>query len=480
MKIRISRRDLPLITAFCIMLYAVIMLYSNWENVGYLTARDTTLHLVVLSFAVVVLNLVGWVRAGNRFVSLFTIFYLYLFLSNVGQQISLFFPDALYTGANIYTRFSTYYVNKWILYQLAGVAATGCGAVIISRWFNKKHIKSKDKINAYHRNKEFEMLLYAVYMCSMVASFAFAFRQLLMRQTLSYDDFRDVATGTNGITNFCFSCLSYYYIFKNKDHEKTLKKYLAPVIVLILCFFAAGTRSRAIPLVMMCVFCVREVKPELFKKRYIPVFAVGIILFLYFTNVISAVRENAMSSVGIADLFTKSLTDGVLNMIYEMGISTNCGLVTLRAIEGGSPHYQTLLYYFMRALVPGAILSIFGFNAPACGALSDWATEMGGFGYSIGFSCLAEAYVNYDVHGWIFMAFYGGIISYLELNSTKKLNEGKYLYPCVVLTLLAKQVFFARAQFDLISTYLRFSFIVLACYILFFYSKRRSKRYGYI
>lgn len=467
-----------MLSVFIMMVYAVALLYTKWEDTAYLSKDSTLIQLTVLSLISVVLTMISWVQVGNRFVSLFTMFYLYMFLSNVGQQITLIFPDIMYSGADITTRFRMSEINQWLLFQLAGLAATGFGAVFMGRQFNKKHtpLPPREQYKPLKLGSQLELALKGAYLICLAASFIFAIRQLIMRQDLSYDDFRDVESGTNGVANFMFSLLSYYFILRTENKKKQ-SLYLLPIIVLVLFYFAAGTRSRAIPLVMLLIFVLRQVRPEMFKKKWIPLYIVGVIAFLYFTNVISSLRENAMSAVSFDDLFSKSLSEGALNMIFEMGISTNCGLVTLRAMRAGSPHYQTLLYYFTRALIPSSILGRLGFMEPACGRLSDWATDMGGFTYSIGFSCLAESFVNFGMQGWIFMLGYGGLISWLESKCIYKLNQRKYLYASVVLTLLAKQVFFARAQFDLISTYLRFSFIVLIVW-LFISDRIRKGRHN--
>ena len=117
----------------------------------------------------------------------------------------------------------------------------------------------------------------------------------------------------------------------------------------------------------------------------------------------------------------------------------------MKAIEKGVEHQQTIIYYTLQGFCPSRILNIFGLYKPSVGDTGLWATDYSNFtNGETGFSCVAEAYLNYGKAGWIFMVIYGSLVSYWELICIRKIKEGKLLSPSVFVYLLSRQIFFAQ------------------------------------
>lgn len=163
---------------------------------------------------------------------------------------------------------------------------------------------------------------------------AFSFSQLVQRQSASYAEYyASRESGVNAYAAFIFSVGSFYYLLNNKEPWKKRKKYLYILILIIAMVFLAGTRSVAIPLVGCVVFCLRQEKPDLFARKYIPLYILGILIAMYGLSVISVLRTQSLNTLSLRQVFVTGFMDGVLTNDIRNGNIYALWPLSVRAIN---------------------------------------------------------------------------------------------------------------------------------------------------
>lgn len=161
------------------------------------------------------------------------------------------------------------------------------------------------------------------------------------------------------------------------------------------------------------------------------------------------------------------MLENLQDTISEMGSSEIPAVYTIKYVNGGGFLYQTILYTLLHGFLPTSVMDVLGLSVHNV-SLSTWVTEYANHTYSgLGYSFIAEAYMNYGKVGWIFVMIYGWFIAMAENSAYKRIIEGKYLYATVMLAILSQQIFYARANLVLIDTYYRYSVYILIAWIIF-------------
>jgi hypothetical protein len=178
-------------------------------------------------------------------------------------------------------------------------------------------------------------------------------------------------------------------------------------------------------------------------------------LGLAITSAISFTRTSSIGSIAITGVLSeKGILYLVKQVLYEMGMSARTVALTIQSFEnGGMQHQQTILYCLVLTVIPRPLLLSIGITAPTVGSLSAFATGANTSG--AGFSFLAEFYFDFGLWAVIPMFLYGFVITRLESIADENVHYGRFLFAAVVYTILCKQIFFARGQFDYIYNYLR-------------------------
>ena len=155
-----------------------------------------------------------------------------------------------------------------------------------------------------------------------------------------------------------------------------------------------------------------------------------------------------------------------------MGISETPTLITMEAIEKGTPYMQTILFNILLGFVPSSVLEIFVPDTWTT-HLGEWVNVVSGTTTTEwGYSWIAESYINYGEFGWIFTAVYGYFIAFAENYSLRKIKSGDYLLALCLISILCKQIFFARAQINLVMSFYKPCIYILYLWMLFGDKKR--------
>lgn len=478
----------------CMVLSALILVCSliyfnlNWDNLTLLRTQDFNSSIILMVCGMYIIGIVSWIKMKNRLVSLYIIFYGYMFFSNLGQSITHLLVDEKFALFSVYENNSIEVINKSILFQLVCVAGINLGAAIGTYLYTKKYgvkdtMFSDNVLPDRYRRSQYDLIFDIVFYICAAYCIIMAAYSVVARQSMSYATLYETREGTSAYLNFACRILGIYYVSKNTLNRNKFQEMLFYVIwiLLIVLYMVAGTRSTSIVYIGILVFVTRTYHPELFKKRYAPIYIVGILAFSVAMSVISVVRTEAVGQISIGSVFKQGIFYNLQRSVYEYGISEYPSLITIKELGRSMEYQQTILYYLVKGFIPSQILNIFGFYKPEIGDPAVWATQKSILtGSETGYSCIAEAYLNYGTYGWLFMVVYGIFISYAELLSIRKIKDGELVFPCIFVGILSKQIFFARGSFSLIGTSIRFSFYIWVAYIILTYRKRmrgRERRY---
>ena len=429
--------------------------------------------LSILSYFLCIYN---WYSSGNKIVSLYTFFVVYSAFSSIGQS----FLYILGTPDNflfIYSAHSFHDIIRMLKYVSLAIAALNLGTCIyvykqgnyISNIELSKSIIRNSK-TFLRKNNFVKFLFYA----SSFYMIFIAFRMLSMRQTMDYEEFyyegRGALLGFFGtLLNYINIGLCIYYICISR-----LRKWIyCYVIFLIVVYMITGARSQAVPYVGILLVTMPITNPKLFRKKYAPLWIFLSLFFMFAVNLVQLNRTSSLSAGGMIQ--PDKLMLGLYGSISEMGLSERPAIFTMNALENSSqPHYQTIAASVIQAVVPFSKTSS-SFVEENQIALTTWITDYAGIeDCGLGYSFVAETFMNYGWFGWVFCIFWGYFISYAEITAYKRMSKGNYLYSIFLLVFLCIMVFWARGKFQSCINFLRYAMIFGVIYGIIKSSNKRA------
>lgn len=459
-------------------LYPLLWFIICWICVEYIPVRGSDFeHFIftLLSFVSYFLCIYNWYRSGNRIVSLYSFFVVYSAFSSIGQSLLY----VLGVSDDFLFIYSAHFINdiiKMLKYVTLAIAALNLGTCIyvFKRGNNISSIEQSksivQSINIQHTKQELVKFLF--YLSSSYMLFI-AFRMLSMRQTMGYEDF--YYEGKGALLGFFGTLLNYiniglciYYICISR-----LRKWIyCYVIFLIVVYMITGARSQAVPYVCILLVTMPITNPKLFRKKYAPLW---IFISLFFMFTVNLVQLNRTSTLGAGSIIQPDkLMLGLYGSVSEMGLSERPALFTMNALENGSqPNYQTIAASVIQAVVPFSNTTSFVEENQI--ALTKWVTDYAGIeDFGLGYSFIAETFMNYGWFGWFFCIFWGYFISYAEITAYKRMSKGNYLYSIFLLVFLCIMVFWARGKFQSCINFLRYAMIFGVIYGIIKSSKKRA------
>jgi hypothetical protein len=452
------------------MIFALSLFYTNLpdtENIHNLVTL-----LAVLTY---IFTLANWIQKGNRLFSIFTIFILFSLFFNLGQSILYSFTDfpLLWSIYDIYSLSDICYMLK---YQFICAAGLYLGSSIYIK--TREHRVSLEDFSSFYKtnnnsnlHKQSNIILTILLYVSLSVTFYFTIYQLTMRQNMSYSELYVTRNTISEYYSFGAIVLGLYFIFIKK-HVKIV---LGAWIWFFIAFNIAGTRSMGVIYMGALTLVLPTLYPHIFKKKYIAIWIIGLVLGLISFSIISDYRQGELGNSKNGNLdFMISL----YKAINEMGISETPTLTTINSIKQGDEHTQTILYNIILGIIPADLLNEFVPKEWTNVSLGAWATEQEKgitFTSALGYSWIAEAYMNYGAWGWIFTMIYGYFIAFAENFSLRRIMQGRYLLAICLIAILCKQIFFARAQLNLVMSFYKPTIYILMFLFVFGIKQRQFK-----
>ena len=415
-----------------------------------------------------------WINGGNRLLSLYVFFVVYLFASSLGQSLVSLVPNSL-ERLSVYESFSLSSIMDALRFQLVCISGLGLGTSFYL--YNHATVNYEYQIESYRHTIDpaptaFQTIIKCLFWASVLLVVSDSISYLVSRQSMGYMD-AYTERQQEGIpfymqfSNWLIILLGFYFVYTKRYTKIIICLFVTLVIIYLIC----GNRSLSIKyLASLVVFCP-IVFPHLFSKKYRLLWVGVLLLFFSLMSVISSIRNDALGTGIRYASGGSSFGEMFLSSLSEMGGSVNTLIYTMDAISKGFSHHLTELYFAITAISTSSLCYILGIGDQYL-ALGEWVGEYAGiFGYGLGYSCLAEWFMNYGWGGCVFAIVYGYLITMAECVSYRKICKGEYLIPIVLLTFLCTQIFYARSSMFYSLFDVRFGFWIIVLYKLTHFRK---------
>lgn len=463
--------------------FALPIFVYCWFLLKSESLKFTEMHLNVANAILVFVyfwSIYTWLKVTKNYLSLYFFFLVYCFFSNAGQTLLQFFPNPGYSHINIYTAYSKSYILRMVVFQIICVLAMHIGALISCAIYNKKNTGEIIITNNVSFPTIINDLLFTI---ASIISIIDSIQQFQLRMQYSYGDYYYYMRESSSpylLAFFYISMISYYFCNYNDKTRKTLIYAVAFIQSFIM--LLVGRRSTIIPILASLAFLSFLTRPRYLSRKKVVLYILASFVFLAVSGSIAELRSHDLNSIlsgNVKGIVQKGLFYRIGDVIQEMGSSARTILLTMHRNDIGIPHQSTIFYDFIQSFIPQDVLDAVGIYEPTIAVPSAWITYHTNSSSGLGYSIIAEAYLNYGYSGFIFTGIYGFIVSYLELYCIKKSKEGKILVPTLIIYVLANQIFYARAHFGLATSRIRISFILMIVY--YFYKKiKKSDAYSNI
>lgn len=435
--------------------------------------QNLVILLAVLTYYFTFLN---WMLTGNRVFSIFTTFALLSLLFNLGQSILNAFTNFPIIGL-VYSKYSPSDIFYMLKYQLICAAGLYLGSSLyLSKKKNRVSLYEFSSFYKTYNNfdifKSREVILEILLYVSFAVTLIYSVYQINLSQNLSYSELYETRETVSEFYSFGAIILGLYFIFQKRH----IKLVLGGWIWFFLSFYITGTRVLGLVYMGALIFVLPIIYPQYFQKKFISIWIIGLILSLTSFNIISQNRQgDSISSLSEEN----NIIFLLFNSINEMGFSQTATQTTIDHIKQGGEHKQTILYNILLGVIPSDWLNELVPKEWSNVSLGKWATEQEvgpNASYGLGYSWIAESYLNFGSWGWIFTLIYGYFIAFAENYSLKRIMKGDYLIAICLIAILCKQIFFVRAQLNLVIPFYKATIYLLIFRFLFLQKRKQFKQ----
>ena len=442
-------RNFPLIVSFLWMMLSLMFVYFN--QISDEVTHNLYVALCLISYGMCFSH---WIKAGGKLLSFYIFFVGYCFFCNLGQSFLYMMgvPDFM---LNVYTADDFHYIVDMLRFQLLCISALSLGT---SLYLRKSHRMvtfdmqlESYKSGTHHRSKYDSILDVVMYGCMVYFLFE-CLNMIILRQSYDYMTFFEMGRGqTQNVLvssmDFLVIILSVRSIYQKRNVNVIYFFYFAYIVSYML----VGSRGLSIRYVALTFSTMPFVYPNLFKKRFWAFWIVGFLFAFGFMSFISSTRG---TKLGIASQYNETALNSLLLTFAEMGSSERPAVLTIEASEYAGSNYLTIPCTVMKGFLP--FFSNLDFCKQNTIQLGDWISHYAGSDHSgLGYSCVAEAFVNFGWLGWLFFLFWGWFICFAENRANRELMRGNSILGLWLLAVLCTMVPYARSEFGRILSVLR-------------------------
>ena len=456
-------------------IFTFFLIIFNIPNNNHIIFDSSVKIWGIITVFIYIVSFISYVKINGTIISIYLLFLLYLFFSSCGQTFLNIIGFTDHWFVDVYKNFSNLELVNFLQFQILCVMFMNIAALWANLKFNKKIYRKKIKKNAVtiNVNSKFLIILYYVILFLVISMLL---TRIQYRMSFGYST--AIQGGFDDKLSFLwvfFAIITALICFGNYGvHTKNV--IIISLIISVICFLL-GTRTYAITLLGILLFYYgKTIRKNGMSQKFGITKMILIFIIAFFAlgtiNIFTQLRTMPLSTLkdlSILDYFNP--LNSIVDTISEMGASASTILRTMRCIDNVG-HQQTILYDVFESVIPHFILNVF-FQEPLLNAegLAHWVTFNTGSllagTSSMGYSCLAEAFLNYGMFGCIFMFIHGYLIVWLEKKAEYMVDCGYILFPALAVTYISKQIFFARAQLDLMVDPVRYMIlIVLFCWIM--------------
>lgn len=294
----------------------------------------------------------------------------------------------------------------------------------------------------------------------------------------------DEVNSTFGGVSACIRIISDMYVpsiicllvYSEISKKNRIFIYLFSFITVCVPPFFIGARTNS---VIMCgiIFLIYNLYNKISKKQVL----LGVLLLYLFSFSLILLRNarQMQDAVEIADAVEQiqGTEDSNLlsSMVSEMGWSIYPIVKTIEIKKSPNEHflYGTTILWGMTSIFPNLFWDIHPAKKNA--NMSSWITNKLNFNFGIGYSLVAEAYINFGIFGFIFMYYLSMLFMKLFKYSSANNKTDTILLVCSLIFLW----FVIRiVRNNFLDTFRYLIFYVLPFYLILKYYSRKYKNIG--
>ena len=305
-------------------------------------------------------------------------------------------------------------------------------------------------------------------------SLPFELAVTIMKVTILYQDVAyDAIPSFAKILSYFFLPGVFYLLFcapRNSKHEKVAFALMAYHCI---AYLVMGYRAATITPILLLLYTLRVKNQEMpgakkqSKRMVYLLVALAAILVLVVFPYVGENRNNGDSETKEITLTELIESNPVFETVTEMGKSLQTVVYTEQLVPSSYPYRYGYTYLMnLTTVIPNLVWD--KHPAEVYGSLGRWLTKIVDyqfweFGGALGYSCVAEAYINFGYPGIVIIAFLLGYILMLIENKVDSRNMPMYYAAlCVVAINLTS---YARGEFaDVVRSIFWYMLIPLLMY----------------
>lgn len=280
----------------------------------------------------------------------------------------------------------------------------------------------------------------------------------------------------NGLTNaartFFIPALLLWLAFEKS--KKSRQKIVLSLLLYSLMSMASGGRTEGLPLLLTLLYYYQQNTDDTHKNRRLmknTLFAVGVLVILYLLRFVANTRSNSGESIDFF-LIPESL-------LSEMGFNFTSVCFTRELItstEGlryGKSYLHSLLCLYPKSLDPTGTIAAIEQFLPENWLAARLAANYGSlYGFGVGYSVIAECYLNFGDFGWV-AAFVQGMLVQKVMGSGYRESSNFKRYAQLVM--LWALITYPRRSFSTLLKTLEYCIVAIIVLVWFSREIKRSK-----
>ncbi|MGL5973234.1 MAG: O-antigen polysaccharide polymerase Wzy [Oscillospiraceae bacterium] len=444
------------------------------KDISHLNLKFATLLVVLCYFIGIFL----YYRKARTLFSMYIIGFLMLLFYNMGQVILwTFIPNYDFYFRSMFDTFNINEIYPMVIFQMICISYLSFFSNLA---LNKRYIKNQEKV--YNQIKENKKCIDKKIMISFLIIYAIYFTNwcymLYLRLDMTYMNF--FYSGkyyVNPYIEFLFIILLGYVLIATNNKKVILLSFVLGSSVIGVMMFI-GTRNRAIPIFIMffMALLLRGFKYTYNNKKVLIVIILCIVVVLPMMSIPKYLRGYSIEDMGGAiEKFDYRI---FFNPIEEMGQSAESTIYTIRAKdEGVIGHVPTIPHSIAKSFIPNFILRAFGDTMQTFN-VAKWVTAYSGRNADktgIGYTLIAEFYINMGHLGFLLAGLYGYLFITLENFLYLQLSKRRILNGVMIIYVLSKLIFLARGAFILMIGPMRYVLMLFAVYAFLSFIIKREK-----
>lgn len=459
-----SKRVITLIHS--LILLSVFLLFIFQRSLGLSEDKQYTLWVFILSLSFVWI-VWSWYKIKKDLFNPYGLFLLAAFLFNISLPLLSLIPGN--NSANLNSIFPTGIVNLTLVVTTFSMLGFHIGALIAANFVSRKKMEKKYRTG----DRELAAVGYLLILISLYPIFLTTKESIQLSLDFGYNSLYRQSIGTGVLAG-----------------PSILANFIVPGVLFLLASSKTNKNNRLISLVIICTYTIAQlvlgkrsiaIMPFvaylwLWHKTIKPIkigYLTGLAVFFLF--LIFPLIRLSRSMVGIERFSWQTITDllsasnPVIDILNEMGGTMNTIAHTIQLVPNSRAFdWGTSYLYSLTTIIP----NLFWDTHPVIthGTLSSWLVWIiepifARSGGSIGYSFIAEAYLNFGAFGAILILGLIGFLfiwfsEYVEKSNNKALLVALASYTSFFL-------FFARSEsYAIIRPFFWYSMFPLAMYFL--------------